>query len=872
MFDMKLYSVRSALAFRWFVFALCIGALCIGSLLNMTGCSLARIPAKLLSRATATPTATPSPTATMTPFPMPTPSPTMTSLPIPTPTPTPLPLELLKMADHAYEIGDWSTAETLYRQIIPDSQTQQEVKTLGLARTLMGQGAFSDAIVLLESLVNTGTQGASITQAHLHLADVLMQQGDPASAAPHYQSVAQAYPILAPYAYQWLGDAHFEAGDYEAAVAAYEMGLEAASLPVQQVFLGEKLAWSQSRLGAYEETLAAYDAILAIAQVAAYRARIMYQAAETAIIFEDPEEAYRRMQELVLTYPAQSYAYEALVQLVQADRPVDDLLRGEIDYYAGAYIPAIEAFQRVIDADPDHDGEPHYYMGLSYLENGNPELALNTFETLIETHPGDAYWGSAWIGKARALINLDDADAALAAYRALPDALPDHPRAPAALWNAAELLEDTGRWPEAAEAFLDLAVRYPNDEGAPVARFNAGLLYYRDYVGRDQLGQGLPTDVLTESVAPDLPTEAPLDRAQQAWRDLVAWYPADDNAQGALFWLGKTYLEAGAQVSATEALSRAVAFAPWSYYGLRAVDLMEDRPAFAVTDWIDSEQSAFQCSDYNQQVEAELWLTSWLGLGPTKTLEIQNGVSSLATPPPTLLNDPRLRRGQLLLRMGHFDEGREQLEALREATVDDALTQYQLALIFRDIGLYRSSIIAAATVWQHSPSFDVTTLPRFLGCMIYPTYFSDLVESNAARFDLHPLIIYALLRQESLFEGFATSYAAAHGLMQVIPSTGASIAAALGWPPDYETPDLYRPMVSVRFGIWYLAQQRDRFDGNLYAAMAGYNGGPDNAARWLEAANGDTDLFVELIGFRETRTYVRRITEHFAKYRWLYDE
>ena len=69
---------------------------------------------------------------------------------------------------------------------------------------------------------------------------------------------------------------------------------------------------------------------------------------------------------------------------------------------------------------------------------------------------------------------------------------------------------------------------------------------------------------------------------------------------------------------------------------------------------------------------------------------------------------------------------------------------------------------------------------------------------------------------------------------------------------------------------WYLAQQRDRFDGALYPALAGYNGGPGNAARWWEAAGEDPDLFVEHIGFQETRTYVRRITEHHAKYRWLY--
>ena len=49
-----------------------------------------------------------------------------------------------------------------------------------------------------------------------------------------------------------------------------------------------------------------------------------------------------------------------------------------------------------------------------------------------------------------------------------------------------------------------------------------------------------------------------------------------------------------------------------------------------------------------------------------------------------------------------------------------------------------------------------------------------------------------------------------------------------------------------------------------------YNGGPGNSMRWWTAANADQDLFVELIGFAETRTYVERIREHYARYAWLY--
>ena len=146
-----------------------------------------------------------------------------------------------------------------------------------------------------------------------------------------------------------------------------------------------------------------------------------------------------------------------------------------------------------------------------------------------------------------------------------------------------------------------------------------------------------------------------------------------------------------------------------------------------------------------------------------------------------------------------------------------------------------------------------------------------MVVANATAEELPPLLLFSLIRQESLFESFASSWAYAHGLMQVIPSTGEYIAGQLGWPPGYDVTDLHRPLVSLRFGTWYLARQRDGFDGRLDVALAAYNGGPGNAARWLEESGGDPDLFLEIIRYGETRDYIRRIYEVFAIYRRLYD-
>jgi len=128
-----------------------------------------------------------------------------------------------------------------------------------------------------------------------------------------------------------------------------------------------------------------------------------------------------------------------------------------------------------------------------------------------------------------------------------------------------------------------------------------------------------------------------------------------------------------------------------------------------------------------------------------------------------------------------------------------------------------------------------------------------------------------VVRQESLFAAWVRSSAGARGLMQIIPSTGETLAAQAGWPPDYTAEDLYRPLVSLRLGAEYLGAQRDYFDGDLLAALAAYNAGPGNAAIWKELSGGDPDLFVELIRFDETRRYVQGVYEIFAIYRRLYD-
>ena len=80
-----------------------------------------------------------------------------------------------------------------------------------------------------------------------------------------------------------------------------------------------------------------------------------------------------------------------------------------------------------------------------------------------------------------------------------------------------------------------------------------------------------------------------------------------------------------------------------------------------------------------------------------------------------------------------------------------------------------------------------------------------------------------------------------------------------------------RPLVNLTFGAIISITSGQPFDGDLYAALAAYNGGPGNARQWLKLAPGDPDLFVEVVRYSETRTYLRSIYENFAIYKRIYN-
>ncbi|MEO8032969.1 MAG: lytic transglycosylase domain-containing protein [Acidobacteriota bacterium] len=122
--------------------------------------------------------------------------------------------------------------------------------------------------------------------------------------------------------------------------------------------------------------------------------------------------------------------------------------------------------------------------------------------------------------------------------------------------------------------------------------------------------------------------------------------------------------------------------------------------------------------------------------------------------------------------------------------------------------------------------------------------FGSIIHEKAAKYDVDPALVAAVIEQESKFRTRARSQMGAQGLMQLMPRTGRWMGAT----------NLYDPAQNVDAGVKYIKYLSGRFDGDLKSTIAAYNAGEGNVNRYGGVPP-----------FRETQTYVRHVLRNYKK-------
>lgn len=162
--------------------------------------------------------------------------------------------------------------------------------------------------------------------------------------------------------------------------------------------------------------------------------------------------------------------------------------------------------------------------------------------------------------------------------------------------------------------------------------------------------------------------------------------------------------------------------------------------------------------------------------------------------------------------------------------------------------------------------FNLGNIARFC----YPLPYRETIETNAAKYNIDPLFLAALIKTESNFNPNARSPKGARGLMQIMPETGIWIAEQME-ERDFHPDKLYDIETNIQMGAWYVSNLMQEFDNDPLLMLAAYNGGRGNVNKWLAEKDwSEKNLTISQIPFPETQDFVQKVFRYHRIYQFLY--
>ena len=234
------------------------------------------------------------------------------------------------------------------------------------------------------------------------------------------------------------------------------------------------------------------------------------------------------------------------------------------------------------------------------------------------------------------------------------------------------------------------------------------------------------------------------------------------------------------------------------------------------------------------------------------------------------LSPVRLRRAEVLLAAELQEAAELELAALRQR-VRTTADRIRLASLLVQAHDYHQAqrLIVDTELLRLARGPGPKRAPQ-LYTLAWPRAFATLLEPAADRHGTPKALLYAVMREESGYRPEVRSVAGALGLTQIMPTTGARLARELG-RTLFEPGQLLDPGFNLELGALYLDRLLEQMEMRLSAAIASYNAGPRAVGDWLrERGDGEDDVWVESIPYRQTRSYVKRVLRSVAVYRALY--
>jgi len=521
-------------------------------------------------------------------------------------------------------------------------------------------------------------------------------------------------------------------------------------------------------------------------------------------------EAVRIYKALLLAYPLTtdaSIARAKLTNLGAEESLTSDELRslGDAYYRAGRYEDAADQYRALArKANLDEQTRNGFAVAAAACDLKLKRLTDSQAQALPNTPDEN--------GARRAYLlmelarNRNDLDAQTQIVTRMETDFPQSQWLAEALFSSGNMYLLRKDYARAAEYYGYLGDHFPSNKNGSAAHWRAGWLNYR-------LGN--------------------YKEASRIFEEQIKKFPGTPETASALYWRGRLY----------ETQDHDTAKAAANYRTIVRV---------------------YQHFFYAQMARQRL-----TALGSTEVAASPD-LEQIKTPEiPTLSesfpeDSPHLAKAKLLANAGLNEYLAREIAADPDSGSWSALAEAQ---IYASYGEAYRALRALKRALPGAASASIESIPLPYWRILFPEPYWSIIKAESAKNNVDPYLVASLIRQESEFNPSAISYANAWGLMQLLPSTGKTLARQEGLN-HFQTFQLLDPETNIRLGTLYLRQTLDKFGGVPEYALAAYNAGDSRVVDWQSAGPyGGMDEFVESIPFTQTREYVQSILRNVEIYR-----
>ena len=690
------------------------------------------------------------------------------------------------------------------------------------ALTFVDQGNYTQAALSLEDLLKKESTHPEKQAIH-HVLGYCYEKGKKwAKGIEHYTFTLSATYPLADHVIYHIAKSHGQMKHNQNAIVWYQRLID--EHPQSIYFVGAKyeLAKAQYHARNYTEALKGFLALIADSKNS-YVRRATYEAAKTYAKLGNRKQAQDTYQQLINANNADMIAQsslDALQKLVAAHQELQitrnqRMTHAMVRFNRGQLTSARSEFRKAAAAHKDKiTARAAYYIGRTYHRQRKYDLALKEYNRIVSLYPASGYltralYQSTLCYRRKGQPHLAEKHLTDFVEKYSWSALADD-----ASYDLGWVQENEKQYDKAIASYRRLTTQYTNSDRLPRAYWRIGWIQFKN-----------------ERYADCIATFTTLQKG----------FPHDSWAKAARFWIAKSY-ERQNQLEAAEATYSEIVRANHWYYSAPAKEHLKR---------LRSQTKAPTKSEVSATPRARVTVDSpaWKNIGSKKTARVQQ-----------------------LMRLKLFEDALTELEGTIQRDNSNLRDNYyNMILCLEKLKRFQQAHGYADRLSSFRPLRGKNNaIPVELYRLLYPLYYTDLLQKHTTRYEIDPLFVAAMIREESRYNADIVSYAGAIGLMQIMPATGRELAGRLKIP-RFNTKMLYNPDINIQMGSWYMKSLMNQFDNNHSLVAGAYNGGPGRMRRWIQAKQiADIDEFIEDIGIDQTRRHIKKVIDSYNIYQELY--